>query len=151
MINPLNTGRRDAVTLRGIGGAGGTPSAGAAIAMGTLAGRVASTLSNALRLADGDAESGSGNASGDPYGVDEVARDLAEALGVGPAEEGGIARALHDFTRESAVLFTARPESVSLERVQAAINRAGTVSGVGAQQAIGVVDAATADIMRSVR
>jgi hypothetical protein len=151
VINPANNGRRDPVSLRAISGSDRGATGAATDAMLLLAERAAATLSNALNLVDADEEASGTPPSGDPYGVDEVARSLAGAVGGSPTDQGHIARALHDFTRESAVLLAARPESGALAHVQAAIDRAGAVNGVGPQTAIAVIDGAAADIARGPR
>lgn len=151
MINPINYGRRDPVSLRGTGGPGGGAPAAAASAMATVASRLGARLSAELRLADVEADGG-GRAN-DLYGVEELAAELATALGGGPADHGQLARALHDFARESAVLLAARPEAGSVARMEAAIGQASAASRSGAEvtQAIASIDDATGRIMAAAR
>jgi hypothetical protein len=144
VIPPVNIGRRDPITLRSTGAAKGGPAGAAAHAMTQVAGRVASAMTAQFGLAEVDPRGGytGGNAS-DAYGVEEMAGELTAALGGGPKERGDIARSLHEFVREGATLVAARPESRSLERLEAAIADASIRppgSGSDVQQAIAAID-----------
>jgi hypothetical protein len=146
VINSINVGRREPVSLRGVGGGKGGPSGMAAATMQQAASRVATTLASELRLADIDPREGyAGGSSSDAYGVEEMAAALSDALGGTPADRGHVARALHDFVREGAALMAARPESRSIEKLVAAIDaEPGGHSGTDLQQAIATIDAAAA-------
>ncbi len=153
VINSINVGRRDPVSLRGVGGGKGGPSGMASATMQQAASRVATALASELRLADIDPREGfSGGSSTDAYGVEEMAAALSDALADTPADRGYIARALHDFVREGAALMAARPESRSVERLVAAIDaETGARSGTDIQQAIATIDAAAARLMEKGR
>ena len=143
MIPPVNVGRRDAVSLRGVGTSRGGPAGAAAHAMAQVAGRVATAMTAELGLASVDARDRyTGGTAGDAYGVEELAATLADELGGGPADRGHVARALHDFVREGATLVAARPESRSLERLESAIAEAANASGKGSdvERAIAAID-----------
>ena len=132
MIPPVNVGRRDAVSLRGVGAAKGGPAGAAAQAMAQVAGRVATAMTAELGLASVDARDRyTGGTASDSYGVEELAATLADELGGGPADQGHLARALHEFVREGATLMAARPESRSLERLESAIAAAANTNGKG--------------------
>lgn len=150
MINPINTGRRDAVSLRGIGGAKASPSGQASAAMGQVAARLAATLAHELRLADTDRHEGF--SANDAYGVEELAAELNSTLGGSPADQGRIARSLHEFARESATLVVARPGSHSLERLQGAIVAPDSArGGSDVDQAVMAIDDATARLQARAR
>lgn len=122
MIPPVNIGRRDTVSLRGIGAAKGGPTGAAASAMSQVAGRVAQAMTQEFGLAEIDPRDRyTGGTASDAYGVDEMAAELSNALGGVPADRGRLARALHDFVQEGAALVAARPESRSLEKLETAI------------------------------
>jgi hypothetical protein len=144
VIPPVNIGRKDPVSLRGIGAAKGSPASAAAQAMTQLAGRVASAMTAHFGLAEIDPRGGyTGGSANDAYGVEELAAELTDAMGAGPKERGDIARALHEFVREGATLVVARPESRSLERLETAIaDAAAPTGGTGSQveQTIAVID-----------
>jgi hypothetical protein len=99
-------------------------------ALTEVASRVASALARALRLASevGANQSLSGNAA-DPYQIDEIASQLADQLGGNKADGGSIARALHEFARESAALIGARPHSHSFAAIERAIAKATSENG----------------------
>ena len=155
MTGPVTLGRRDAVSLRGIGGNRDGATARAEAAMTEVAGRIASKLTSELRLIEPDGRpQGSGESGTDAYGVDALADALSEALGGRPADRAHVARALHDFVLEGATLVAARPESGSLERLQRAISA--SVSGPAApgsdvEQATAMIIAATNEIRGSGR
>ncbi len=116
-------------------------------AMSTLAGKMAGSISSALNLTnDQSADQWQGNGN-DPYEVDEMAEALAKELGGSASDVGELSRALHEFVQESAVLFTARPESRSLAFLQSVIqdkgdrNTAATLPAIAKQ-----IDAATSDL-----
>jgi hypothetical protein len=143
VIPPVNVGRRDAVSLRGVGAAKGTPSAAAAQAMTQVAGRVATAMTAELGLASVDARDRyTGGTASDAYGVEGIAAELADSLGGGPADRGHVARALHEFVREGATLIASRPGSPSLERLEAAIAGASEMKGTGTdiERAVGAID-----------
>ncbi len=143
MIPPVNVGRRDAVSLRGVGTAKGGPAGAAAQAMSQVACRVATAMTAELGLASVDARDRyTGGTPSDAYGVEEMAAALTDELGGGPADRGHVARALHEFVREGATLVAARPESRSLERLEAAIAEAGNTTSKGSdvERAIAAID-----------
>lgn len=112
MINPINTGRSERVSLSGIDGGDGGPGAQATSAMTRIANRVATTLSREFGLVDPDARGGyPGGSANDAYGVGEIAAELATALGGTPADAGRLSRALHEFAAEAAALIAAKPGS----------------------------------------
>jgi hypothetical protein len=115
MIQPIGTGRIQGASLNAAGGVA-TPGQHAAAAMTTLANRVATTLTRELGLVDRPAAR-TGALSGDHYGVESVAADLAAALGATPADAGRLSRALGDFTSEAAALLAAKPRSSVLGMV----------------------------------
>lgn len=86
-----------------------------------IAGRVASALAKALRLAGevGSRQSTSGGS--DPYQIDQIASELSTQMGGNSADAGRIARALHEFAQESASLIGARPHSNSFAAIEGAI------------------------------
>jgi hypothetical protein len=57
------------------------------------------------------------NLSGDLYGVETLAADLAATLGGTPADAGRLSRALNEFTSEAAALLAAKPRSSVLGAV----------------------------------
>jgi hypothetical protein len=143
VIPPVNVGRRDAVSLRGVGAAKGGPSAAAAQAMTQVAGRVATAMTAELGLASVEARDRyTGGTASDAYGVEAVAAELADSLGGGPADRGHVARALHEFVREGATLIASRPGSQSLERLEAAIAGASEMKGTGTdiERAVAAID-----------
>lgn len=143
MIPPVNVGRRDAISLRGVGAAKGGPAGAAAQAMTQVAGRVATAMTAELGLANVDARDRyAGGTASDAYGVETLATELADSLGGGPADRGHVARALHEFVREGAALVAARPESRSLERLESAIAGAADLKGSGSdvERAIAAID-----------
>jgi hypothetical protein len=146
MMPPINIGRRQPVSLRGVGAAKGGSAGAAAAAMTQVAGRMAQAMAQELGLADIDPrERYTGGTASDAYGVEEMAAELSEALGGGPADKGHVARALHDFVREGAVLIAARPESRSLERLERAITSAANKPqdrGSDVEHAISAIDQA---------
>lgn len=115
MIQPIGTGRVQGASLSGAGGIA-TPGQQAAAAMTTLANRVATTLTRELGLVDRGAVR-TNNLSGDLYGVESLAADLAAALGGTPADAGRLSRALNEFTSEAAALLAAKPRSSVLGAV----------------------------------
>jgi hypothetical protein len=143
VIPPVNVGRRDAVSLRGVGAAKGGPAGAAAQAMTQVAGRVATAMTTELGLASVDARDRyTGGTSGDAYGVEDMAAALTVELGGSPKERGEVARALHEFVREGATLVAARPESRSLERLESAIAEATNTKGTGSdvERAVAVIE-----------
>lgn len=115
MIQPIGTGRVQGASLSAAGGIA-TPGQQAAAAMTTLANRVATTLTRELGLVDRGAAR-TNNLSGDLYGVESLAADLAATLGGTPADAGRLSRALNEFTSEAAALLAARPRSSVLGAV----------------------------------
>jgi hypothetical protein len=110
-----------------------------------IAGRVASALAKALRLAG---EVGSRQSSGggsDPYQIDQIASELCTQMGGGSADAGRIARALHEFAQESASLIGARPQSKSFIAIENAIARALNDQGEAnsVETAIAAIDRST--------
>lgn len=150
MLPPVNVGRRHPVSLRGIGASKGGAAGAAASAMSAVAGRMAQTLTDEFGLAETDPRDRyTGGTATDAYGVEDMAGELSDALGGGPADRGNIARALHDFVREGAVLVAARPESRSLEKLQHAISGAITAprgAGSDVDHAIAAIDSAVIQI-----
>lgn len=146
MIPPVNIGRRDPISLRGIGAAKGGPAGAAAQAMTQVAGRVASAMTAQFGLAEVDPRGGyTGGTASDAYGVEEMAAELTAVLGGGPKERGDVARSLHEFVREGATLVAARPEARSLERLESVIaDSAARTGGTGSevQQAVAAIDEA---------
>ena len=95
-----------------------------------IAGRVASALARALRLAgEVGSRQSTGGGGADPYQIDEIARELATQMGGNSADSGRIARALHEFAQESASLIGARPQSQSFAAIESAIARATSDNG----------------------
>lgn len=115
MIQPIGTGRVQGASLSGASGIA-TPGQQAAAAMTTLANRVATTLTRELGLVDRGAAR-TNNLSGDLYGVESLAADLAATLGGTPADAGRLSRALNEFTSEAAALLAAKPRSSVLGAV----------------------------------
>lgn len=115
MIQPIGTGRVQGASLSGASGIA-TPGQQAAAAMTTLANRVATTLTRELGLVDRGAVR-TNNLSGDLYGVESLAADLAATLGGTPADAGRLSRALNEFTSEAAALLAAKPRSSVLGAV----------------------------------
>ncbi|HVJ02062.1 MAG TPA: hypothetical protein VM662_07765 [Sphingomonas sp.] len=115
MIQPIGTGRVSGASLGATGGVA-TPGEQAAAAMTTLTNRVATTLARELGLA-GHSRGRSSGVAGDLYGVEQIARELAAALGGAPADAGRLSRALHEFTSEAAALLAAKPRSSVLGAV----------------------------------
>jgi hypothetical protein len=109
-----------------------------------IAGRVASALAKALRLAGEVGSRQSTGGGSDPYKIDEVAGELATQMGGNSADAGRIARALHEFAQESASLIGARPHSNSFAAIESAITKGTSESGEA-----NTVDAAIAAIDRS--
>ena len=144
MLPPINIGRRDPVSLRGVGAAKGGPAGAAASAMSQVAGRMAQALTAEFGLAAVEPNDRfSGGTANDAYGVEDMAAELADALGGAPADRGQVARALHNFIREGAVLVAARPESRSLEHIERAIADAGNarlVAGSDVERALAAID-----------
>jgi chorismate mutase len=99
-------------------------------ALTEVASRVASALARALRLASevGAHQSLNGSVT-DPYQIDDIAAQLADQLGGSKADSGSLARALHDFARESAALIGARPHSQSFSAIERAIAKATSENG----------------------
>lgn len=114
MINPINGGRADAVSLRGIDEKRG-PGAQATAAMGKVSARIAGTMAREFKLAPVDPRGGyAGGSANDAYGIEEIAAELTASVGGGPADQGRIARALHEFAQEVATLIASRPVSSTL-------------------------------------
>jgi hypothetical protein len=109
-----------------------------------IAGRVASALALALRLAGEVGSRQSTGGGGDPYKIDQIARDLTTQMGGNITDAGRIARALHEFAQESASLIGARPQSQSFAAIENAIARATSDNGEA-----NTVDSAVAAIDRS--
>ena len=108
--------------VRGAGGSGGSK---AGQAMSSVAGRVASALTQEFDLLDREG-GGKGGESGyrgdeDIYDIADTARELSAELGGSGSDEGQIARSLSAFAFESASLIGARPEARSFERIEQAI------------------------------
>lgn len=103
--------------------------AGAAAALGTLAGRVATQIADALDMAgrDGDPQGGGGGHARvlptDLYEVDGEAQALASGLGASPADAARLAAALHAFTEQCATELAARPAAFTVERIAAIVAR----------------------------
>lgn len=94
-------------------------------ALTEVASRVASALAHALRLAsEVSAQQGVHGSVADPYQIDDIAAQLADQLGGSKADSGSLARALHEFARESAALIGARPHSQSFAAIERAIAKA---------------------------
>jgi hypothetical protein len=148
MIPPVNIGRRDPVSLRGVGAAKGGPAGAAASAMTQVAGRVGQAMTQELGLAAVDPRDRyTGGTANDAYGVEDLAAELSDALGGVPADRGRMARALHEFVQEGASLVAARPESRSLERLEGAIAASADGSrgsGSDVDRAITTIDDAVA-------
>jgi hypothetical protein len=109
-----------------------------------IAGRVASALAKALRLA-GEVGSRQSTGSSDPYQIDEVANELATQMGGNSADAGRIARALHEFAQESASLIGARPHSNSFAAIERAIEKGTSDNGEAntVESAIAAIDRST--------
>lgn len=119
-ISSRGLGATSAVRLGGVGGGKG----GAAAAIGGLAANIAGTIASELNIAvdpDGRRKPGSAH---DLYDVDETASTMVSDLGGSGADRGRVAKALHRFAQELAALMAARPDSRTLEQVQAAIDDA---------------------------
>jgi hypothetical protein len=85
--------------------------------MGSIAGKMAGNIAQALRLANDDsAEPWSGNGN-DPYDIEDMVGEMAKELKGGPSDIGELSRALHAFVQEGAAYFAARPESRSLGKL----------------------------------
>jgi hypothetical protein len=98
-----------------------------------------------LRLAgEVGSRQSSGSGNGDPYQIDEIAKQLATQLGGNSADAGRLARALHEFAQESASLIGARPNSSSFAAIESAIAK-----GTGDTGEADSVDMAIAAIDRS--
>jgi hypothetical protein len=114
-------------------------------ALTEIAGRVASAIAKALRLAgEVGSRQSSGGGNGDPYQIDEIAKQLSTQLGGNSADGGRIARALHEFAQESASLIGARPQSTSFVAIENAIAK-----GTGETGEADSVDSAITAIDRS--
>ena len=146
-------------------GAGPGGAQATAAALGTLAGRVAATIAQALALdpdalgeggggrdggGDADDESGGGNGAGrDPYAVGEAADALARGVAAGPGEAGAIARALHGFVAEVAAMVGATPDARALDQVRRVVadasdrSDAGGARRVDAGEVLAIIDRAT--------
>lgn len=115
--------------VHAIGRVGGGGRGGAAATLGTLAGRVAGQIADALDMAgrDGDPQGGGGGHAGvlpaDLYGVDREAEALAGGLGASPADTVRLAAALHAFTEECAAELAARPAAFTVERIAGIVTR----------------------------
>lgn len=124
MVGPISSSRASGVSQ--IGGASGSGAGSkAGKAMNSVAGKVASALTQEFDLLDQDG-GGKGGESGyqgdeDIYGIADTARDLSGELGGNGADEGQLARSLSAFAFESASLIGARPEARSFERIEQAI------------------------------
>lgn len=143
MTNGISFGRKtvSAVKL----GDTGRITDGHSGAMTEIAGRVASAIAKALRLAgEVGAKQSSGGGNGDPYQIDEIAKQLATQMGGNSADAGKLARALHEFAQESASLIGARPQSTSFIAIERAIAK-----GTEGPVEVNTVDAAIAAIDRS--
>ncbi len=129
MASAISSGRAGATSAVRLSGSGGGKG-GAGAAMGGLAANIAGTIAGELNIAvDPDGRRKPGNAH-DLYDVDETADSLVSELGGSGADRGRVAKALHRFAQEIAALMAARPDSRTLEQVQAAIDSAtGTPSG----------------------
>ena len=127
MVGPISSSRASGVSQ--IGGAGrGNSGSKAGQAMSSVAGRVASALTQEFDLLDQDG-GGQGGGSGyqgdeDIYGIADTAHELTSDLGGNGADEGQLARSLSAFAFESASLIGARPEARSFERIEQAIKAA---------------------------
>lgn len=143
MTNGISFGRKTVSAVKmGDGYRVGDGHSGALI---EIAGRVASALAKALRLAG---EVGSRQSSGggsDPYQIDQIASELCTQMGGGSADAGRIARALHEFAQESASLIGARPQSKSFIAIENAIARALNDQGEAnsVETAIAAIDRST--------
>ena len=151
MTNGISFGRKtvSAVKL----GDTGRITDGHSGAMTEIAGRIASAIAKALRLAgEVGAKQSTGSGNGDPYQIDEIAKQLATQMGGNSADAGKIARALHEFAQESASLIGARPQSTSFIAIERAIAKgtegSGDASSIDA--AIGAIDRSTAYVKNGI-
>ena len=110
-----------------------------------IAGRVASVLAKALRLAGKVGSRQSTSSGSDPYQIDQIAGELSTQMGGNSADAGRIARALHEFAQESASLIGARPHSNSFAAIESAIAK--SISDYGeartVESAIAAIDRST--------
>jgi hypothetical protein len=134
-------------------GAGGSSGSAAQGAMLNLAGKMAASVNSVLRLTGEDAaDQWQGNGS-DPYEIEQMVKELADAHDGGASDIGELSRALHAFVQESAALFIARPESRSLAYLQSVIGQS-YISGGSAKSLSAIskhVDAATTALRGAVR
>lgn len=114
MTQPIGLTGSRASAIGTVGAAGSTPGSLAGQAMVVLSNRVAGTVTRELGLVQGGR---SALRTGDAYGTEGVARDLAAALNASPADSGRLSRALNDFTSEIAALVAASPTSDVLDRL----------------------------------
>jgi hypothetical protein len=119
-------------------------------AMGSITGKMAGNIAQALRLAgEENAEpwSGSGN---DPYDIEELVEGMAKELEGSPSDVGELSRALHAFVQEGAAYFAARPESRSLGKLAALIDAQATAkSDASLRSVASLVDGATLRLRES--
>lgn len=144
MINPVNIGSTGAVGLRGIDGKrGGT--AQAAAAMSTVNSRVAATMARELRLAPVDPRGGyAGGSANDAYGIEQLAAELTAAVGGTPADQGRIARALHEYAGEVATLIASRPVKGTLQGLAfSVVDSDGRPGSTDADYAMSAIQAGT--------
>jgi hypothetical protein len=95
----------------------------ASAAMSAVASKITKTIGKALNLL-GQEQTGSwqGNPN-DPYEIAELVARLSAEMDGNANDIGELERALHGFAQESAALFTARPESASLIKLQRVIEK----------------------------
>ena len=110
-----------------------------------IAGRVASALAKALRLAGEVGSRQSTGGGSDPYQIDQIASELSTQMGGNSADAGRIARALHEFAQESASLIGARPHSNSFAAIESAIAKGTSEHGEArtVESAIAAIDRST--------
>ena len=143
MINPINGGRADAVSLRGIDGkrSGG---AQAAAAMNTISARIAETMARELKLTPVDPRGGyAGGSASDAYGIEEITAELSRSLGGSPADRGRLSRALHEFAETVATLVAARPLSSTVSNVTSALGVDLDGGKPTTEEALAMIEAAT--------
>ncbi len=145
-------GGADRRRIGAVSGAAPAPSASAGSvasnAMNGIASRMASSVATLLKLA-GDEGGGSSWQGGDPYEVDALANELGGQLAGSAADKGRLSHSLHEFVREGAALFLARPEAKALAHIEAAIGAAGQDGTLADARAVAnAVDRATEAIKK---
>lgn len=152
-------GNVSSVRTGGVGAASGVGRGGRATrtgaAMASLAGQVAQRLTREFDLLDDRQPRKPYQPEEDIYEVRATASTLARALGGTAAHEGHLVRSLGLFVTESASLIAARPESRSLQLIEAAIDdgeRHSQSLGQGpetAERALTMIDRTTALVAAS--